>query len=101
MTMSDVPIESYDGSEQGIMTEPSTPDPASDAVVSPVAEPRISPTPRFDADDPRNPCAVALVLADLTVQVARIANALEYQLQLAENTSRTPATRNFTEITDD
>jgi hypothetical protein len=37
-----------------------------------------SSTPRYDANDQRNASCVADVLADLTDQVARIANALEY-----------------------
>ncbi len=44
--------------------------------------PRISPTPRFDSNDPRNLSSIACAIADLTVQVARIANALEYQLNI-------------------
>lgn len=34
-------------------------------------------TPRYDANDPRNPSCVADAIADLTEQAARIADALE------------------------
>jgi hypothetical protein len=34
-------------------------------------------TPRFDANDPRNPSAVADAIADLATQVGRIADVLE------------------------
>lgn len=36
-----------------------------------------SPTRRYDANDPRNPSCVADAIADLTVQAARIADAIE------------------------
>lgn len=37
---------------------------------------RITATPRYDANDPRNPSCVADAIADLTEQVARIADEL-------------------------
>lgn len=45
-----------------------------------------TPTPRYDQNDPRNPSAVADAIADLADQVARVANALEYQLNVNPST---------------
>ncbi len=42
----------------------------------------ISATPRYDRNDPRNQSCIADALADLTIQVARIANVLEYQVNI-------------------
>lgn len=44
----------------------------------------ISATPRYDESDHRNPYCISDVIADLTVQVARIANAMEFHMGMSD-----------------